>query len=390
VAFRDFFIMLSMNLKLFFALVIFCCSFLGLKSQNLVPNHSFEKCRNLPIKKLPVNYFDFERRSSNLAFKRHLNYWFSATQTSPDLRVLSDDYYHKYKSKYGVCDRAKTGQHAIGLITYMQNEQSTNYREYIEVKLKKKLRAKIKTNISFWILRERKSKLATNNIGCYFSKGKIQVPTFQPILVQPQVNVDTIIDRTNDEWIKIELDFIPDADYSFMTIGNFFLNEKTKMREVKNLVENPFRVANAYYLIDEVKVWQEGNVPPQDYAAAIKVKKYKEGIPIVFKNVQFSLNSAILEKGSTAEIDQLVSHLKENKQIKIAIHGHTDNIGEEEYNLVLSTKRAQSIYQYLKAKGVEKERLSYQGFGEKKPLQGNNTEEGKSVNRRVEFIITSQ
>ena len=177
-----------------FVILIYLFHFSTLKCQNLVPNHSFEKVRNLPIKKLPVNFFDYERKSSHQAFKRHLNYWFSASQTSPDLRVLSDDYYRQYKSKYGVCDRAKTGKHAIGLITYMQNEQSENYREYIEVKLKKKLQANKKTFISFWILRERKSKLATNNIGCYFSKRKIKIPSFQPILVQPQVNVDTLID----------------------------------------------------------------------------------------------------------------------------------------------------------------------------------------------------
>lgn len=382
--------MVSMKLKLFFALAICCFSFLRLESQNLVPNHSFEKCRNLPIKKLPVNFFDFERRSSHKAFKRHLNYWFSATQTSPDLRVLSNEYYHKYKAKYGICDRAKTGKYAIGLITFMQNEQSDHYREYIEVKLKKKLKANVKTYISFWILRELKSKLVTNNIGCYFSKRKIQIPSFQPILVQPQVNIDTIIDRPHDEWIQIKLDFIPDAEYSFMTIGNFFSNEKTKIENVKNVVKNPFRISNAYYLIDEVKVWQEDSMIPQDYAEPIPIEEYKEDVPIVLQNVQFALNSSILKKGSTKELDQLLDYLKENKEMNIAIQGHTDNIGEEQYNLTLSTKRAQSIYEYLKVRGIAENRLTFKGFGEGKPVKGNHSEEGRSANRRVEFIITSQ
>ena len=68
--------------------------------------------------------------------------------------------------------------------------------------------------------------------------------------------------------------------------------------------------------------------------------------------------------------------------------GYTDNIGDEESNIQLSEERAGSVTQYLINKGINKDRISYKGYGSKNPITNNDTEQEKEKNRRVEFILT--
>ena len=73
--------------------------------------------------------------------------------------------------------------------------------------------------------------------------------------------------------------------------------------------------------------------------------------------------------------------------MKLQIIGHTDNKGTTPYNEVLSTQRAESVFNYLIEKGIDKARLEYKGFGANYPIADNATEEGHSKNRRIEFKI---
>ena len=82
--------------------------------------------------------------------------------------------------------------------------------------------------------------------------------------------------------------------------------------------------------------------------------------------------------------------LDENPTMIIAIHGHTDNHGDEHQNLTLSTDRAYSVMNYLQEIGIDKERMSFKGFGQTKPLTPNSTAEGRAQNRRTEFVIVSK
>jgi outer membrane protein OmpA-like peptidoglycan-associated protein len=79
--------------------------------------------------------------------------------------------------------------------------------------------------------------------------------------------------------------------------------------------------------------------------------------------------------------------MSNNKEIKILISGHTDNVGNAAYNLDLSGKRVKSVAAYLQSKGIDSSRLKSQGFGSTKPIADNKTEEGKQMNRRVEVTI---
>ena len=111
------------------------------------------------------------------------------------------------------------------------------------------------------------------------------------------------------------------------------------------------------------------------------------GKPIVLRNVFFETGSASLRSESTAELDRLLDLLHNNANLRIQINGHTDNVGSDASNQQLSEARAKAVYDYLCTKGLSPNRLKYKGFGETKPIDSNETNEGRTSNRRTEFIV---
>jgi outer membrane protein OmpA-like peptidoglycan-associated protein len=120
----------------------------------------------------------------------------------------------------------------------------------------------------------------------------------------------------------------------------------------------------------------------------VKMKPIKTGNSVVLKNIFFETDSYTLKNESKAELDRLISLLKENPSMKIEITGHTDNQGDVNYNIELSRNRAKSVYEYLTTQDISQARLAYKGYGESKPVASNDTEDGRSQNRRTEFTVT--
>jgi len=86
-------------------------------------------------------------------------------------------------------------------------------------------------------------------------------------------------------------------------------------------------------------------------------------------------------------LNELVTVLKENTNLKLKIDGHTDNVGADDFNMNLSDGRAASVKKYLVSKGIDESRLESEGFGETAPLADNKTSSGRSKNRRVEMKV---
>jgi outer membrane protein OmpA-like peptidoglycan-associated protein len=107
------------------------------------------------------------------------------------------------------------------------------------------------------------------------------------------------------------------------------------------------------------------------------------------QNILFKLASAQLEisEASKKQLDDVIKQLETAPGFKIQVHGHTDDMGKEKYNLDLSLKRADFIAQYVENKGVDPIRLVVEGFGSDMPIAPNTTEEGRSSNRRVEVKL---
>ncbi len=103
-------------------------------------------------------------------------------------------------------------------------------------------------------------------------------------------------------------------------------------------------------------------------------------------DIRFETNSSEIEPSSYKYLNEVASILK-NTGVSIEVKGHTDNTGTEQLNLNLSRQRAMSVVKYLESKGVDKQQLSYSFYGATRPIADNDTEKGRSINRRVEFEI---
>lgn len=122
--------------------------------------------------------------------------------------------------------------------------------------------------------------------------------------------------------------------------------------------------------------------------------------PVLLENVFFDLSKATLRPESFIELNKLVAFMKENGNLKIEIGGHTDTRGDAKDNQVLSENRALAVYNYLIEKGIEKERLTYKGYGESKPVMSDEQitklasdkekEKAHQSNRRTEYKVISK
>jgi len=121
------------------------------------------------------------------------------------------------------------------------------------------------------------------------------------------------------------------------------------------------------------------------------VERVGEGIHLTLNEnaVRFDVNKATLTAQARTNLDKLVPVFNSYADTNIEIFGYTDNTGKPEYNLTLSQKRAESVKTYLISKGLAASRFKTSGFGIADPIATNDTKEGQSQNRRVEFAITA-
>lgn len=122
-----------------------------------------------------------------------------------------------------------------------------------------------------------------------------------------------------------------------------------------------------------------------------EVERVGEGIKLVLNEnaVRFDTNKSTLTAAAKANLDKLVPVFNEYPDTNITIFGYTDNTGAASYNLKLSGERAASVKDYLVSKGLVAKRFSITGLGIADPIATNETVEGRSQNRRVEFAITA-
>ena len=121
----------------------------------------------------------------------------------------------------------------------------------------------------------------------------------------------------------------------------------------------------------------------------IYLKPIKKGNSVLLNNLFFEFNSASLTADSKTELSKIIRFLKNNPLIKITISGHTDDQGSDEYNLNLSKERAKAVYSYLINHQIDATNLTFIGYGEKQPIASNEDENGREINRRIEFEISN-
>ncbi len=130
--------------------------------------------------------------------------------------------------------------------------------------------------------------------------------------------------------------------------------------------------------------------PPPPLPEEPPLAEYKpdEGRIFIYWSIYFDLNQASIKTESFEVINAVVRILEEHPEIAVLeIQGHTDDIGEDAYNLDLSQRRTESVRRYMVERGVAPYRLTSRGFGERQPLERSTTDEARSRNRRVEFVV---
>lgn len=203
----------------------------------------------------------------------------------------------------------------------------------------------------------------------YLNMNKKQYPLLNKAVVRLYV-----VDKNNNQEILIGVD-------TTNTKGEYTFPLETR-KDYKIIVKN-------YGNFDKTV-----NLSTHDMMDSDTIKIKPVGINVMPKksiklhNITYEVDKSVLTGNAMTTIDTtLLIYLKEHSDIVVEISSHTDNVGSDKYNQVLSEKRAESVVNYLMKKGIEKSRLHAKGYGEMIPVADNETPEGREKNRRTEFRI---
>ena len=168
--------------------------------------------------------------------------------------------------------------------------------------------------------------------------------------------------RTNTQTGEYQIILVVGKKYGYYAIADKFLSQSENM-DLVNLVEYKKESQN------------------------LTLVPIESGQSITMNNLFFESKQFALKNESFLELNRIVKFLEQNPTVKIEIGGHTDDVGSDENNLVLSEKRAFEVYMNLISKSVSKDRLTYVGYGETKPKVPNINDQNRGMNRRVELMI---
>lgn len=332
--------------------------FLG-QSQNLVKNPSFESKYKCPedygTLNMDAKYWKIPSLGTTDYFSR----------CSEELPV---------ENNYIGSQLPFDGDSYAGMYMYAPQD----YREYITAELETTLEKDKLYKVSFMVNLADKVEFAVNTFEVLLSKVAFEVSTSKYIdlvylpkvadINHKQITTTTFFNNTED-WTEISTTIIAKGNERFLTIGNFKSNESTKVEVVKKTSKK-----SSYYFIDMVSV----EVMPF----------FNLNELYVFKDVLFDFDETSIDIVYNNQLKDLVSYLKINPNLNLNLYGHTDGMGSVNYNDELSNKRAAAVANFLIKAGLGKSRISWKGFGLKKPIVDNSQEELRFKNRRVEFLIS--
>ncbi|MGO4918147.1 OmpA family protein [Maribacter spongiicola] len=341
--------------------------------QNLVRNPSFEK------------FIDCPEKLGNL--ENDVIDWNMPT-------LGSTDYFNGCSIAMGTPENFNGKQPAdfgvgyVGFYMYAPND----YREYIQARLSKTLQKGERYAVSFYVSLAERSDFAVKEFGIRFAEFPVAVETTKVLSglhfskMKGQISEELEISYSkyySDEikWVKLTTEFEATGTENYMIIGNFKNNKRTQKYQTKRKITK-----GSYYYLDMVSV---SNVKSKYQNSEVTaLKEYKLDSVHIFKDVYFNSNKSKIRGDHQQEMESLLSYLKTNSDTDIHIFGHTDSIGSDSFNSRLSVRRASEVVAYLVENGIKKTRITTKGFGSSKPISTNETEAGRFLNRRVEFILS--
>lgn len=329
----------------------------GIVAQNLVPNGGFEH-----IKNCPNSWVDIVQKPVALN-------WYSPDDGTPDYYSVCGTNAAKVPNLWSGYQLPVEGEGFAGIY----NWSKFNYREYFAVKLKEPLKKDTTYIVGFSFSNAKHSEYACFDIDLLLSKDSIISDGYFTI-------IDSRLDSNKwnpiTQWAKIEKTYKADGGEEFLFIGNFHASARPDTIKFINNYVHPMIEGRSYMYIDEVVV-------EQLYERIFPMEEL-----FVIENIYFEFDKYILKESSFLELAKLVNYLEENIDFVLTIIGHTDERGTEEYNNQLSLERAKTVKTYLIARNIKESRVTTLGQGEYDTLEFGDSEEVRSKNRRVEFILS--
>jgi len=221
------------------------------------------------------------------------------------------------------------------------------------------------------------------------------------------------------DWKMYEFKFEPDAAYTHIILeafyqtptlfpynGNLLLDDASFLKPIPcdtKIEEGPqdYIIENPIASNDPIETpiitpvipktsptIPKGSITKQETTiSGVKREEMTTGKTIQIKNLQFETDEARITQASLPALRELYEFMAANKDIKIEVGGHTSSFADKDYAISLSTARAKSIAEYLTIKGISPDRVQYKGYGKEKPIDTNETAEGRKRNQRVEVTI---
>ncbi|HTF05637.1 MAG TPA: OmpA family protein [Bacteroidia bacterium] len=323
-----------------------------------------------------------------------------AKETIKDWKIANEqgggDYYHvdspskncQAEQNYFGSEAPHSGKAYAGFCVTPQ------YREFLACQLKTPLVKGKQYRISLFISHgDKKSVSYLKEIGVLFLKKEFILPFGIPMSLPPQIVFyqDTGFTQ-HDGWQELSAVYTANGTEQWMYIGGHeWQCDTCKSVPGAPRKENPYIfggivMKEAHYYVDDVSVTE---IIPEEIktGAPDTTETFVTGQVYTFNNIHFANNSAVLEKGDQPDLEKILAYLKANPGVSVSVFGYTDNVGSEEDNLRLSLARAQAVKNYFMENGIEEDRISAEGFGEFHPVATNDTEAGRALNRRVQFLF---
>lgn len=361
-----------------FSIFVFLfCSIFALRGQNLVPNGGFENYRICPG--------DHTQHPSQFA----VDSWFSPSIGTPDYyNVCSNGEADVPHNWAGVSDPYE-GVGYAGL--YLWASMGRDYREYLQTELSEPLVRDSLYYLEFYYKLSSYSKYSIDRIGLLLTDSIVRLNHDLTFKVKPTFSIvkDTALTTETGLWEEAKMLYKARGGEKFLLIGNFFDNAATHHYKIQfRPIAQEMLAHYAYYYIDDVSVIAK-HVRDQQLLAQIIPDFDLEGIKpntsYVLKNINFQFDSYRLIPPSFTELDQVADYLLRHPDFRVQLFGHTDDQGNDRYNLKLSQARAKNVAEYLASMGVKPDRIDHFGYGEARPLVEGTSEEARTLNRRVEI-----
>lgn len=323
-------------------------------------------------------------------------FWYSPSLGTPDLFNKCAWPRSQVSVPKNICGKQKPfdGNGYGGMILY--EYQYWDYKEYLQTELTTPLRKGATYRLAFNISLADNSMYVIDKIQAYFSKNMVFHRAHTTMSqVTPQITFegpDKGYFTNKKDWVTLSYEYVAQGGERFLTLGNFIPDKYGKRKQVKKGTD----VSSAYYFVDGVSVEliKPSDLPEEELEAEeseiSETDTLTPGSTFSLRFILFETDKDVLLNESYIELDKVVRIMKKHPSIELEVRGHTDNQASDEHNQDLSERRALAVKKYLLSRGIEAFRLTTKGFGETRPVADNETEEGRALNRRVEFLVTKR